>query len=277
MILRLRVERAAVAAMFTAIATAATAQPSLDSLLDALSTYLDTYEMELSTVVAEEQLTQELSRRVNYIQQRRVLISDVTFMRLPGDGPWYGYREVKRVDNRELARSGPGLVELLANPSRSTYEIAIEIADTSAQWNLGSKRTINMPAVPLELAHRRNRARFVYRLRGSDSVHDLRVARVDFEERVTPALIRTLDGRSHLLTKGKLYIEPGSGRLWRVDVEAKALAWKFSVTFRRHDELAMLVPEVAREEFYVPRAQGIGVARYSNFRRFTTSARILPQ
>lgn len=264
------------AALLFAVMTQPASQ--VESLLQALSTYLDTYETELSTVVAEERLTQEINRRVTDIEQRRVLVSDVTFMRLPGDGPWYGYREVKRVDNRDLPRSGPGLVELLANPGRTSYEIAIEIANTSAKWNLGSHRTINMPAVPLELAHRRNRARFAYRLRGSETVHDVRVARVDFEERAIPALIRTLDGRSHLLTKGTLYLEPGSGRLWRADVEAKAPAeWKFSVTFRRHDQLAMLVPDAAREEFAVRRARGIGVARYSNFRRFTTSARILPQ
>jgi hypothetical protein len=41
--------------------------------------------------------------------------------------------------------------------------------------------------------------------------------------------------------------------------------------------LGLLVPVLMREEFHVPRGRGVGVARYSNFRRFETSGRIVPQ
>ena len=268
------------AALLVGVAT----QPDwqLESSLIALTAYLDDYENALSTVVAEERLTQEINplRRLSESQQRRVLVSDVAFMRLPGDGPWLGYREVTHVDRRALPRSGKSLVELLANPSQSAYQLAYEIAWSSAKWNLGAARTTNLPGVLLEMAHGRNRARFAYRLRGDDRIHNVRVTCIEFEEHVRPALIQSPDHRD-LLTAGTLYIEPATGRLWRVDANARepemAVDWKYSVTFTYHKQLGMLVPETAREQFYAGAGRGVGVARYGKFRRFTTSGRILPQ
>ena len=269
---------AAVALLF-AVATQPDSQ--LDRLLVELSAYLDAYEGDLSTVVAEERLAQEIIplRRLTEVQQRRVLLSDVTFMRLPGDGPWLGYREVKRVDTLDVARNAPGLVELFARPGSETARLAENIALASAKWNLGAVRTINMPAIVLELAHRRHRGRFAYRLRGADRIGGARVVRVDFEERTTPSIIRSPDGEVDLLSEGALYVEPGSGRLWRAEVksQAKSANWKYEVNFAEHKDLGILVPILTREEFFVPRGKGVGVARYSDFRRFTTSARILPQ
>ena len=185
---------------------------------------------------------------------------------------------MKRVDNRDLSRSGPGLAELFARPSRNTYELALEIASSSAQYNLGTARTTNMPAVVLEFAHRDNRGRFRYRLGGADRVAGTRVMRVNFEERATPSLIQTPDHQRNMLTTGTLYVEADSGRLWRAEVRSKVASdWKYTVTFGPHKELGMLVPIETREEFFVRNGRGVGVGRYSNFRRFTTSARILPQ
>ena len=49
------------------------------------------------------------------------------------------------------------------------------------------------------------------------------------------------------------------------------------VDFTEHKGLGMLVPTEMRETFPVEQpAAGTGVARYSNFRRFQTSARIVP-
>jgi hypothetical protein len=271
--------RAVVAA---ALLLAIAAQPAtkLDAVLDALSIYLDTYEAELSAIVAEERLVQETTARAR-IERRRVLVSDVTFMRLPGDGLWLGYRDVRRVDNREIKKTGPGLLELLAKPSRDLDKLANEIAWASAEYNLGTRRTINMPSLPLEFMHRRNRSRFSYRWDGYDRVGGTPVVRVEFEETVRPSLIGGGSERRDVMSKGTIYVEADSGRLWRADIKAREPKtgddWKLSVIFMRDATLDMLVPHEAREEFFVPRAKGTGVARYSNFRKFTTAARILPQ
>jgi hypothetical protein len=50
------------------------------------------------------------------------------------------------------------------------------------------------------------------------------------------------------------------------------------VEFEPHAELQMMVPRELRESFYLARTgRGEGRATYRNFRRFGTSARIVPQ
>ena len=49
------------------------------------------------------------------------------------------------------------------------------------------------------------------------------------------------------------------------------------VDFARNTALGMLVPEKIHQVFHMPSGRGEGEAKYSNYRRFTTSARIIPQ
>ena len=71
----------------------------LEAALDRLSAYLVAYEPALSALVAEESFVQETIGRMRTTPaERRVLVSDVAFMRLPGEGPWLGYRDVRRVN-----------------------------------------------------------------------------------------------------------------------------------------------------------------------------------
>ena len=50
-----------------------------------------------------------------------------------------------------------------------------------------------------------------------------------------------------------------------------------SVDFREHQALGLLVPTAMREKFFSDRERRAwGTASYSNYRRFQTSARIVP-
>ena len=76
----------------------------------------------------------------------------------------------------------------------------------------------------------------------------------------------------------------GDGRLMRAEVETFASAETktaentIRVEFTMNRTLQMLVPTEMREEFPVRKpGSGTSVASYSNFRRFQTSARIVPQ
>ena len=147
--------RAALAALLTVVASEApTGQQPADVLLERLGNYLLAYEPELSALVADESLVQEtgiaLFSQRNQLAavQKRVLESDVLFMRLPGDGSWLGYREVRRVDDRDVIRSGPSILDLLKNPTRDNQALAVQLAWRSAAYNLGSARTINVPTLP---------------------------------------------------------------------------------------------------------------------------------
>ena len=49
------------------------------------------------------------------------------------------------------------------------------------------------------------------------------------------------------------------------------------VDFKDDKNVGMLVPASMTETFFVERGSGTGTATYSNYRRFQTSARLVPQ
>ena len=267
---------------------------ALQALLDKLSAYLVAYEPELGTLIAEESLVQETTGRARRTRpERRRLRSDVAFMRLPGDRAWLGYRDVRRVDEHAVAPSGPGLIDMLARPDRDNIRLASQMAWDSAQHNLGAPRTTNMPGLPLELMHPRHRHRFAFSLGGRARVGRVNVVQVEFDEHVRPSLVRSPDNSTDMPSRGTLWIEPETGRLLKADVRIrdgvplqglgarpifeKPFESQCIVEFVEHRELGLLVPKSMNESFYVPGGSGHGRATYSNFRRFSTSARIVPQ
>ena len=48
------------------------------------------------------------------------------------------------------------------------------------------------------------------------------------------------------------------------------------VDYTQHPELKMMVPKEMQERFWIPGGMGEGRARYSNFRQFATSTRVIP-
>ena len=76
-----------------------------------------------------------------------------------------------------------------------------------------------------------------------------------------------------------------SGRLLRAQVKTRdprigVLQFDNSVIveFKPDEKLGILVPAEMREEFFVSRfGEGTGTAKYSNYRRFSTAARVVPQ
>ncbi len=82
----------------------------------------------------------------------------------------------------------------------------------------------------------------------------------------------------------RAWIDPRDGRLMRAEVKtfasasAKRTESSISVEFAENKALGLLVPMEMRETFPAGKPlRGISVASYTNFRRFTTSARIVPQ
>lgn len=267
-------------------------QPSVSEVVAKLDTYLSDYEPELSALIANEVMVQEarlanpdLRRRdadglAVARQQRRRLISEVAFIALPEQAGWLGFRHVKDVNNRRVEDVGTPLASALTTPG---YESARRLLAASAAHNLGLPRTINLPNLPLEFLHPRNRPRLVPRLDGHERVRGIATTRVLFIERMTPTVIRNPNGND-MPSIIRTWIDPATGTLWRAEVttfeagETRELKARIRVEFDRHKTLDLLVPTEMRETFPVgPSDSGTGVAHYSNFRRFRTSARIVPQ
>ena len=138
---------------------------------------------------------------------------------------------------------------------------------------------------PLEILHPNNHVRFVYKLRGTARIEGRQTKRIDFEEFDEPTIVSGGEG-GPVFIFGSAWIEPENGRLWRVELTLRTrpnprlprpVANRLRVDFTLHPELKIMVPARMDETFWLQGGRGEGRATYSNFRRFTTSARIVPQ
>lgn len=257
-------------------------QIDVDSLLDRVGGWLAAYESALSTLVADEELTQQFTPSTRaLIARTRTLSSSYSFIRLPGNRAWLGLREVQRINRGRIRENGPTLREVLATPASSLEVVAAELAWRNARHNLGAPRTINVPTLPLELMDPRHRPRFSFTASGAERIRGIDTSRIAFTEQVRPSLVRSPDGTEGLPTRGRMWIVAATGEILKGEVEAyqeglDVREWKLTVDFAFNRDLKLLVPTTVREEFAMANGKGTGRATYRNFRRFTTSARIVP-
>ena len=295
--------RVSIGVLVIAFAAQSGAQEAdLQSLLDRLGTYLVGYEEALGVVVADETYQQQTTRpgprpRVDMdatgvpiasprptLSETRRLQSTVSFMRLPGGAAWLGIREVRTIDGRSLV-AAETLTSILASRTGDARAQAAALALANAEHNLGNSRSVNMPTLPLALLDPHNRHRMTFRLAGHDSVRGIRTTKIAFEEKGAPTLITGGTAGRWVISRGLVWIENPTGAVWRAQVfyrdyvpglERRAPEAEVRVDFVRHSALGMLVPEKMREVFQMEGGRGEGEARYSNYRRFATSARIIP-
>ncbi len=265
------------------IAAQPTAQstPSLEQLLDRMGLYLTDYETQLSSVVAEERFEQNIftgrGRTVALLE------SEVAFYRLPGGADWLGFRDVKRLNLKSVRTSGPSIADVLTSAAGDMTK-AHAIAKESAKHNLGLPRTINVPTAPLDIIHPMHRPTLRYELNGEEMIRGTRTMRMAFTETARPTRVREPSGHN-LVSSGRVWVEPHSGTVWRVEWVYQAENRqtnappppRLRVDFERHEELGIMVPRFMTEVFSVLVGRGEGRASYTKFRRFGTSARIVPQ
>jgi hypothetical protein len=246
-----------------------------------MGAYLLVYETQLSSVVADERFEQNIYTGGD--RWGALLESEVAFIRLPGGAEWLGFRDVKRKNWKPVKSSGLSISEVLTSASGDITK-AIAIANASAKHNLGLPRTINVPTAPLDIIHPLHRQALRHERQGDEMVRGVRTTRIAFTEIGRPTRVREPSG-DNLVSSGHIWVEPVSGTVRRVEWVYQAedrrtnapQTPRLSVDFDRHEELGIMVPSLMTEVFSVLRGRGEGRATYRNFRRFGTSARIVPQ
>ncbi|MGE0863104.1 MAG: hypothetical protein AB7P34_04310 [Vicinamibacterales bacterium] len=264
-------------------AVVAVAQPpDAGAVRDRLDAYLLAYEPQLSALVADEEMTQRTSR-AGWVTNRRIH-SEVAFVALPGDAGWLGFRRVIKVNGKNVKDRGVPLAQLMAEGASDDYDQARLLLNDSAAHNLGAPRTINLPNLPLELLHPRHRHRFAQEVFAQEKVRGTPTVVLRLDEFATPSIIQQGNG-GDMRTVVWAWVEPASGRLLRAQVNTKdarlggsPFSAEIKVDFKDEPALGLLVPSEMNEKFFVDRASaGTGTAKYRNYRKFQTSARILPQ
>ena len=248
-------------------------------VLSRLDSYLDRYAALLSTVVADERYVQSLQLPGSRAASERVLRSDYALARSPEGHAWTGFRDTYEVDGEPVRDREERLLALMAAGSEDAARQALRISRDNARHNLGEdvvSRTINVPTVALDLIASRHRRRFSIEKRGEEVVAGVRAWVLSFDERDRPTLLRTPAGRDRR-SRATVWIDPASGAVLRTD-----LSWEGApegavvVHYRPDASLDALVPEVMLEEYRGASGLVTGKATYTNYRRFQTEARVVP-
>jgi hypothetical protein len=232
--------------------------------------------------VADEQMTQRDGPSLNAIMSStartydRILVSEVAFVGLPGNAGWLGFRRARQMDGKNLPDAGPSLTALLSDGARDDFDQARLLLSESARLNLGMPRSTNLPNLPLEFLHPRNRSRFTHRDDGMERIRGIETRRLVLQETGSPTLIRRPEG-GDMPSLVSAWVEAGTGRLLRAQVKSRdarigvpafdAVIW---VDFKEEPALKLLVPSEMKEEFFAGRyREGTGTAKYSNYRKIT--------
>lgn len=266
---------------------------SLDGTLARAAAYVARFQQTFTEVVWRERYTQEarLWRRFSssggsafIAAARRRLESELFFAWLPQDTTWISVRDVMAVDGRARPPGERRLATLAARGSVSVLELR-ELARENGRFNIGSiVRTFNEPTLPLLFLSERLQAQVAFTLKGTRRADRRRVATYAFVEEGRPTVIRNDD--RDLPVRGTFDIDDATGEILASTIEMPeptrasglpaGLTGRMVVAFRPHAGFDVLVPHEMRETYtLVGREQVVATASYSDFRRFTTSGRLI--
>lgn len=276
--------------------------PDLDVVMARVGAYVVAYGDTLTALVADEDYVQQLRRPLGGAVQSRTLHSEVFYLRAPGSPEWIGFRNVLTMNGRDVRTDDLRLKDVFEQHPGSAMAAARRIADESARYNLGPiVRNFNMPATVLQFLHPDRQARFAFNKQG-ESKDDGRLEWiVSFEERRSPTIIRTTEGKD-VKSKGRAWVEPETGRVTRTELvlddfappvrgafgddEIRSLA-EVTVAWRPDEGLGQWVPAEMRERYEGPWGVGrddplmrlrytvTGVAVYGNVRRANVDVRLI--
>jgi hypothetical protein len=233
--------------------------------------YVADYRPRLAELVAEEEYTQ---RQSGAVPATRTLVSDFAVVR-GDDGMWVGFRDVWKVDGQELP-DRRARAERLFGAGRLDWITARQIIEESARFNLGRRvRDFNTPVAALDLVAESRawccRVKATRQPAGSGPEGwTLEVTETD-----RPTLVRTADGRP-AYAKARFEVDGGTGairgftfRVGRPDEVTIAVAFRFDPAFD------MWLPEEMSDSFKGADSADGGRARYTRWRRFQATARIV--
>jgi hypothetical protein len=253
---------------------------SFGELLERAGRYVESFQRDFGSVVAEERYEQTLRRIIgaNTTSVQRggggpmetVLVSDFLLVQVPGEG-WLPFRDVFERDGKQVRDRQERLAALfLKGSSRSAFEHARAIMDEGARYNIGNvARNINMPTLPLPFLTARHRHRFSFKP-GKREESDPGAV-IEFKETGRPTFISTTGGRDLPVT-GRFWVDERDGTIMRTELNAvdTGVEAHIVVTYEPDSATGLRVPARMEERYRRSRdpMEVRGVATYSRFRRF---------
>ncbi len=260
--------------------------PALKRLLGLTGGWVERFAEDSTFIVGEERYEQEYRVRdgSSWRTERRVVLSEIVLVKTQEEDarrgyPWVQFRDAIEVDGNSLPDHRGRLERLFAEVSGSSYARARALIQESARLNLGPfVREINVPSFALFFLHPRNQARLRFELKGETTIGGAQAAVLAFRERERPTMIRS-PGREDRPARGTVWVDPATGAVLKTDLEVDAdRHWvtDTEVAYRFEHGVDAWVPATMGEHHHRGSDEFIDcTARYSNYRRFVTSARMI--
>jgi hypothetical protein len=262
-------------ALLVSSSTAAQSPPALEVVLSRMFAYVQRFERDFGSMVAEERYEQTIRQASGVLraEPRRVLRSDFLLVNVTGEG-WLPFRDVFEADGRQIRDRQDRLTKLfLSGTTAGAVEQAQRIMNEGARYNLGAgTRNINVPTLALMYLalDKRSGMRFVEAK--SDRPADGRL--IEFTEISRPTLISTTGGRD-LPARGRLWVDETTGTITRTELHANdtGVEAQVTVSFELESGLNTWVPKRMEDRFKLrgSTSEVRGEATYSRFRRFQVS------
>ena len=283
--------RAAVLALLAAGVLQTAGNPDTGRLVERAAAYVQEYQEQLTSVVADETYTQHVRAQVprdKGMKPTRTTKSEVFFIYVPGHD-WMAMRDVTSMDGMTVG-DRPDLMGALR--TMPALQVARKFKEHNSRFNLGRVvRNFNEPTLSLLVLDPRHRARFNFELRRMERAGAETRAVIGFREVSRPTLIHGLDG-SAVYSTGEFSIEPETGRVRqaRLALTIGSVKVNYLTTYEPDSRLNMLVPRQFRENYEdgidPAAARRLSVdqaarrtyeeifceAKYANFRRFEVKA-----
>ena len=244
---------------------------TLAVVLERLHQYLRDYAEVVPATIAIERYTQRVGRH-----ERIELESEFGIVRVPNNPQWLGFRDVLKVNGNAVHGRDARLAALFENLTVNAIEQARRITDESARFNIGPmRRSINDPALVLELLDRRNADRMQFQKVREVTLNNIRVWIVRFRETGRPTIVRT-STLGDVPANGQSWIDPATGRLLRVQATIGAISGircEVDVTFEKVPQLDFFVPARMMERCFDGAFVQEGEATYDSYRKFTVDTR----
>jgi hypothetical protein len=284
--------------------------PTVDEVVRRMSSYATGYGAEAMMFVGVEHYSQRFeSERGNTYAPRR-LVSEFAIVKAEGRRDWIGYRDVMQVDDKPVADRPDRLLRLLTSASVDRTKLK-EIADESARYNVGPiRRNFNVPTTVLFFFLPATIGQFSFQRKGTKDLDGVLTWELEFKETARPTLIRTADGRD-VPASGRVWVTPTDGAVLRTRLELRGFADEYKdrdaprvwtplprdsetrrmeslavvdVTYGLNRQVGVWLPLRMSETYEGAMrsaemgsfmARATGVAEYSDFKRFETSAKII--
>lgn len=276
----MRLAALATAIGFVLIPTAH-AQVSLEELLARAGAYVESFQRNFGSVVAEERYEQTMRRapgsNTTSVQRggsgptQTVLVSDFLLVQVPGEG-WLPFRDVFERDGKQIRDREERLAKLFLGGSRNAIDQARAIMNEGARYNIGNiERNINTPTLPLPFLTML-KGRFTFKLvkREDDDPGEV----IEFKETGRPTFITTAGNRD-LPVNGRFWVDARDGTVLRTELHAvdTSVEAHITVNYELDAGTGLRVPARMDERYRRGRDPNEvrGVATYSRFRRFQVS------